>query len=373
MVASITQVAESNRLRRAYSNVSMCRLVAIQQACEQVFTIDDTVVDISPSIGIALFPDHGDTTTDLLHRADLAMYSAKRSGDGYAVFNMVQETQTADHLALLLDLRHCVARDELILHYQPKIDLATREITGVEALVRWQHPTQGLLTPASFMEEVERTHLIAPVTGWVLNEALRQQRRWRDEGLDLTMAVNVSARSLREASTLPETVAELTELWGTAPGRLTLELTESALIGDAAPAVLTRLHTMGELSIDDFGTGYSSLAYLRRLPVNEIKIDRSFVMNLTPSSDEAIIVRSTIDLAHNLGLRVVAEGVEDENVAKILLEYECDGAQGYHFGRPAAAEDLTDLLRSSVSPAPRAASNGSAMDPTLSAMPTSAR
>jgi EAL domain-containing protein (putative c-di-GMP-specific phosphodiesterase class I) len=198
------------------------------------------------------------------------------------------------------------------------------------------------------MPEVERTHLIAPVTRWVLETALRQQRLWRDQGVDLTMAVNVSARSLRAASTLPEAVAELTQLWGTARGRLTLELTESALIGDAAEAVLSRLHAMGQvLSIDDFGAGYSSLAYLHRLPVEEIKIDRSFVMNLASVSDDAIIVRSTIELAHKLGLRVIAEGVEDADAARILVEYECDEVQGYHYARPAAAEDLWELLANS--------------------------
>jgi diguanylate cyclase (GGDEF)-like protein/PAS domain S-box-containing protein len=317
----------------------------IQQACEPGFTMNEETIRVSPSIGIALFPDHGATTTNLLHRADLAMYAAKRSGDGHAVFNDDQETQTADRLALLLDLRHCVARDELVLDYQPKVDLATGTICGVEALVRWSHPKQGLLAPASFMGEVERTHLIAPVTRWVLNAALRQQRAWRDEGLDLTMAVNVSARSLRQASSLPDTVAELTELWGTAPGGLILELTEGALIEETAPAVLGRLHDMGQmLSIDDFGTGYSSLAYLQRLPVDEIKVDRSFIANLAAVSDDAIIVRSTIDLAHNLGLTVVAEGVEDESVLQMLIEYGCDAAQGYHFARPGPATALTELL-----------------------------
>jgi diguanylate cyclase (GGDEF)-like protein/PAS domain S-box-containing protein len=336
-------------------SAAVAMALKIQHVCEPVFTINDQPVHVSPSIGIALFPEHGSTTRELLHRADLAMYSAKRSGEGHAVFSVVHETHTSDHLSLLFDLRHCVTRNELVLHYQPKIDLDTREITGVEALVRWQHPTQGLLAPASFMPEVERTHLLAPVTRWVLDAALRQQRRWRDEGLDLSMAVNVSARSLLRASTLPDAVAELTQLWGIPPARLTLELTESALIPDAAAAVLGRLHTMGGLlSIDDFGTGYSSLAYLQRLPVNEIKIDRSFVMNLASAGDDAIIVRSTIDLAHNLGLRVVAEGVEDEGVAKLLVEYECDGAQGYHFGRPAPAADLSELLSGSVSPMPRA-------------------
>jgi predicted signal transduction protein with EAL and GGDEF domain len=302
-------------------------------------------VHVSPSIGIALFPEHGDTSSALLHRADLAMYTAKRSGAGHAVFNAELETQTADHLALLLDLRHCVTREQLVLHYQPKVDLATGKMSGVEALVRWRHPKRGLLAPASFMDEVERTHLIAPVTRWVLNEALRQQRTWRDAGIDLTMAVNVSSRSLRNANALPDIVGELTELWGTARGRLTLELTEGALIEEAAPAVLTRLHGMGQkLSVDDFGTGYSSLAYLQRLPVDEIKIDRSFVKNLADIDDDGIIVRSTIDLAHGLGLTVVAEGVEDEKVAKMLGDYGCDEAQGYHFGRPVAPEELSGPL-----------------------------
>ncbi|MGD0453691.1 MAG: EAL domain-containing protein [Solirubrobacteraceae bacterium] len=348
-------------LLRDASDLSAAAAVAlkIQQACERGFLVGGETVHISPSVGIALCPEHGSSTDDLLHRADLAMYAAKRSGQGYAVFNAAQETQTADRLALLLDLRHCVTREELVVHYQPKIDLATRRITGVEALVRWRHPEQGLLSPASFMPEVQRTQLIEPVTRWVLGEALRQQRRWRDEGIDLTMAVNVSARSLRTGSPLPDAVAELMEIWDTAPGRLTLELTESSLIEAAAPSVLAQLHELGAiLSIDDFGTGYSSLAYLQRLPMDEIKIDRSFVMNLAAEGDDAIIVRSTVALAHNLGLRVVAEGVEQENVAGILLGYECDDAQGYLFGRPAVAEQLTELLSDSRSRASDAAADG---------------
>jgi diguanylate cyclase (GGDEF)-like protein/PAS domain S-box-containing protein len=335
------------------SDLSAAAAVAmkIQQTCEQEFVINDETVHVSPSIGIALFPDHGTTTANLLHRADLAMYAAKRSGQGHAVFNATQETQTADRLGLLFDLRRCVTREELILEFQPKFDLASGEIYGVEALVRWLHPTQGLLPPASFMGEVERTHLIAPVTRWVLNAALRQQRMWRDEGLDLTMAVNVSPRSLRQSSSLPDTVAELTRLWDTVPGGLILELTESALIGEAAPALLTRLHGMGEmLSIDDFGTGYSSLAYLQRLPVDEIKVDESFVTNLAAVEDDAIIVRSTIELAHNLGLTVVAEGVAEQSALDLLLEYGCDGAQGFYLGRPATADKLAELLATSGLP-----------------------
>jgi diguanylate cyclase (GGDEF)-like protein/PAS domain S-box-containing protein len=323
----------------------------VQQTCAQEFVINDETVHVSPSIGIALFPEHGSTTANLLHRADLAMYAAKRSGAGHAVFNTTQETQTADRLGLLVDLRRCVTREELVLEYQPKFDLATGRVYGVEALVRWLHPTKGLLPPACFMGEVERTHLIAPVTRWVLNAALRQQRMWRDEGLDLTMAVNVSPRSLRQSSSLPDTVAELTRLWDTTPGGLILELTESALISDAAPAVLDRLHGMGEkLSIDDFGTGYSSLAYLQRLPVDEIKVDESFVVDLATVDDDAIIVRSTIELAHNLGLTVVAEGVAEQSALDLLVEYGCDAAQGSYLARPAASENLAELLMSPSAP-----------------------
>ena len=331
----------------------------IQEAFEERFEINGEAIHVPPSIGISLFPEHGTSAAELLHRADLAMYAAKRSGQGQIVFESEHETQTADHLALLLDLRHCIERDELRLHYQPKFDLATGKLYGVEALIRWQHPQKGLLTPGAFMPEVERTYLIEPVTKWVLDTALRQQKEWREEGFALTMAVNISGRSLGDVAVLPDTVAELTETWETPPGHLMLELTESALIEPTAPAVLGRLHEMGQkLSIDDFGTGYSSLAYLQRLPVDEIKIDRTFVANLTSVCDDAIIVRSTIDLAHNLGLTVVAEGVEEEEVVKALVEYGCDSAQGYHFSRPVASGDLLGILRSSAKPATVAAKVG---------------
>jgi diguanylate cyclase (GGDEF)-like protein/PAS domain S-box-containing protein len=325
----------------------------IQQTCTDGFEISNEIVHVSPSIGIALFPEHGNTTADLLRRADAAMYVAKRSGSGHVVFNAALEKQTAHQLRLLFDLRQCIERDELVLHYQPTIDLKTREISGVEALLRWRHPLEGVLPPASFMAEVERTELITPVTRWVLNEALRQQRIWSDEGIDLTMAVNISALSLRPSSNLPDTVAELTETWGTAPDRLTLELTEGALIEAAAPEILDRLHNMGErMSIDDFGTGYSSLAYLQRLSVDELKIDRSFVTSLSAGSDDAVIVRSTVDLAHNLGLTVVAEGVEDDVALDLLHEYGCDSVQGYLFSRPCPAQELTTWLTESPYGAP---------------------
>jgi len=254
----------------------------------------------------------------------------------------------APEVALLTDLRQCIARDQLVLHYQPKIDLETREITGVEALVRWQHPRRGLLMPASFMPQLERTALIEPLTRWVLNESLRQQHIWLNQGVDLTVAVNISGHSLGPGSSLPEMVAELTETWGTAPRRLTLELTEGSLAESAAPEILSRLHAMGEtMSIDDFGTGYSSLAYLQRLPVDEIKIDRSFVTELVVASNDELIVGSTVNLAHNLGLTVVAEGVESQGAMDLLVTCGCDSVQGYFFSRPCPAEELTKWLTES--------------------------
>jgi diguanylate cyclase (GGDEF)-like protein/PAS domain S-box-containing protein len=320
----------------------------IREVFDLPFLISGSSVEVRASIGIALFPEHGRSTAELLRRCGLAVSQAKASGEGLAVFVADQEDQTSRRLTLLNELRAGIPRDELVLHYQPKIDLKLGRATGVEALVRWQHPIEGLLMPAQFMPEAERSELIDPLTEWVLNEALRQQSEWRDAGLDLTMAVNVSARSLKRHSDLPDTVAKLTELWNVDPGRLILELTENAIIDAEVVEVLELLHAMGErLSIDDFGTGHSSLAYLHQLTIDEIKIDRSFVMHLPAVASDAVIVRSTIELAHNLGLTVVAEGVEDEASLAMLVEDGCDSAQGYHFSRPCPAEELSAWLTES--------------------------
>jgi diguanylate cyclase (GGDEF)-like protein/PAS domain S-box-containing protein len=320
----------------------------LQQMCASGFQLDEQVVHVAASIGIAMFPDHGQTAAELLRRADVAMYHAKRSGSGHAIADEAQEEEATRQLELLLDLRNCVPRSELMLHYQPKIELGTGMICGVEALVRWQHPARGLLLPGMFMTEVERTEVLAPLTQWVLNEALRQQQAWDDDGFDLTMAVNVSAHSLTARSTLLASLEQAQNAWNTKPDRLILELTESALIESDAPRLLARVHDMGiGLSIDDFGTGYSSLSYLQRLPVDEIKIDKSFVTSLASRAaedDDAVIVRSTIELAHNLGLTVVAEGVEDGVALDMLGKYSCDRAQGYFLGRPCPAEELTPRL-----------------------------
>jgi diguanylate cyclase (GGDEF)-like protein/PAS domain S-box-containing protein len=321
----------------------------VRDAFELPFVINGHAIDVHASIGIAFFPQHGRATADLLRRADLAMQQAKRTGSGLDVFVAEPEDRTARRLTLLSELRDCIARGELVLHYQPKVDLqGPRRTIGVEALVRWRHPTEGLLMPARFMPEAERSELIEPLTRWVLDEALQQQRAWSDAGLDLTMAVNVSARSLTRDSDLPDTVARLTGAWGIAPGRLILELTENAIIDADVPHVLDRLHAMGErLAIDDFGTGHSSLVYLQRLPIDQVKVDRSFVMNLASAPSDAVIVRSTIELAHNLGLSVVAEGVEDETALSMLLEYGCDTVQGFLFSRPRPADELTTWLSES--------------------------
>jgi EAL domain-containing protein (putative c-di-GMP-specific phosphodiesterase class I) len=282
------------------------------------------------------------------------MYDAKRTRAGYAVFAASQEESPARRLALLGDLRHCIERDELLLHYQPKIDLTTLKITGVEALIRWKHPSGRVFMPAEFMPEVEHSELMLPITEWVIDEALRTLRSWRDQGYELTMAVNLGARCLAQGSGLFQTADRLTKAWGIAPADLTFEITESALIDTAVPGLLERLQGMDErLAIDDFGTGYSSLVYLQRLPVTEVKADRSFVLTMASVEEDAVIVRSIIDLAHNLSLQVVAEGVEDETTMNMLVECGCDLAQGFHFGRPVADKDLVKWLESSRYGMPR--------------------
>ncbi len=320
----------------------------IQQAFSEPFRIEGHDLEIQASIGVVLAPDHGDNIDDLLRRADLAMYAAKRNGTGYAMFATEQEAEPARRLALLADLRNCVRRDELVLHYQPKVDLVTHQTVGVEALVRWNHPSGRLVMPDEFMPEVERNELIVPLTAWVIDSALRQLAIWREQGYDLAMAVNLGSRCLADGTGLFETADDLTRKWDIPPEKLTFELTEHALIDTAVPGLLGRLATMDErLSIDDFGTGYSSLVYLQRLPVVEIKIDRSFVSTMALVEGDAVIVHSIIDLAHNLSLKVVAEGVEDEMTMRMLIEGGCDEAQGYHFSRPLPADAVCEWLEAS--------------------------
>jgi diguanylate cyclase (GGDEF)-like protein len=323
-------------------------------ALEEPFLVGGATVDLRASIGIAVVPEHGNNIDDLMRRADLAMYDAKRHRSGCAIFADAQEEEPARRLKLLGELRHCVERDELVLHYQPKVDLKTGEATGLEALVRWNHPSGRLFRPDEFMPEVEGSELMVPLTAWVIDEALSELRRLRDRGYDLGMAVNLGARCLAPDAGTLESVERMTESWGIPAEKLTLELTESAFIDTELPELLTRLRGMAQhISIDDFGTGYSSLVYLSRLPVVEIKADRSFVMTMATVKSDAVIVRSTVDLAHNLSVKVVAEGVEDAETMRMLIDYGCDEAQGYHFARPMPADELLGWLETSPFGLPR--------------------
>ena len=318
----------------------------IRHALEERFSVSGAIVDIDASIGIALFPDHGTDIATLLQRADIAMYKAKETHSGYVFYSEELDHGHPSQLSVLGELRRAIEREELVLHYQPKAALGSGAVSHVEALVRWQRPEHGLVPPNDFIPLAEHTGLIKQISAYVLDMALRQLRGWLDVGLDLGVAVNLSARNLLEAD-LPEQIASLLIARRVPAERLVLEITESTIMADPARAldVLTRLSEMGvRLSIDDFGVGYSSLSYLKRLPVDEIKIDRSFVAQMDADDDDAFIVRSTIDLGRNLGLNVVAEGVETEAVWDELNELGCHYAQGWFLGRPMPANELAAWL-----------------------------
>jgi diguanylate cyclase (GGDEF)-like protein len=319
----------------------------LRKALEEPFTIHGLALQIEASVGIALYPEHGDDVHSLLQRADVAMYVAKEHPAGCEVYARERDEYSPDRLTLLTDLRRAIDTGELVLHYQPKADLRTGDVNGVEALVRWSHPERGLVRPDEFIPFAQKTGVIVPLTFFVLNEALRQCRTWQLEGVDLCVGVNLSARNLLDVN-LPDTVGELLGRWEVPPSLLELEITESTILADPIRAmhVLSRLSGMGvRLAIDDFGTGYSSLAYLKRLPVDELKIDKSFVQGMDDDENDAVIVRSTIDLGRNLGLRVVAEGVETAEAWAQLVALGCDVAQGYYLSRPVPAAELASWLR----------------------------
>jgi EAL domain-containing protein (putative c-di-GMP-specific phosphodiesterase class I) len=276
------------------------------------------------------------------------MYVAKREDGGFRLYSSADDHYSPDRLALVGELRWAIEQGQLLLHYQPKVNLKTGQVEGVEALVRWQHPQRGFVPPDQFIPLAEHTGAIKPLTSWVIKEALQQCRLWEEAGLDVTVAVNLSARTLHDPQ-LVTTIAALLEASGVEPCMLEVELTESAVMADASRAqeMLTRLHEMGvRISVDDFGTGHSSLAYLKRLPVDHVKIDRSFVMDMTSSENDYRIVRATINLGHAIGLKVVAEGVEDSRMLEILTGLGCDQAQGYYLSRPLPAPACTDWLNS---------------------------
>jgi diguanylate cyclase (GGDEF)-like protein len=318
----------------------------VHAALQSSFALRGLPLEIAASIGIAAYPLHGEDDDTLLKHADVAMYMAKEAQDETAVYDAGQDTNDAARLALAGELRRGIEGGELVVHYQPKANLESGDIVGVEALVRWQHPERGFVPPNDFISVAERTGLIKPLSRYVLAESIRQCRAWSDSGLDLHVAVNLTIPDLLDLE-LPDRIAALLEEHAVRAEQLELEITESTILADPfrVRSVLTRLNEMGlRLAIDDFGTGYSSLAYLKRLPVQTIKIDRSFVMDMCEDASDATIVRSTIDLGRNLGLAIVAEGVESQEVWDALREQGCSLAQGYFIGRPTAPDELVALL-----------------------------
>jgi len=314
----------------------------LTKAMEAPFVIKGHSLLMRMSLGIALYPEHGSDPMMMLQQADMAMYHAKQQQCGYALADNTRYGESLARATLERDLRDAIFNDGLELHFQPKINVRAASVCGVEALLRWRHPQQGNIPPDRFIPIAEQAGLMSELTRWVLNRGLEQCARWNKAGHAIGISINISATNLRDPQLVTYVMASL-QKWNVPATALTLELTESAVMGDADHAleVLTRLDAMGvRLSIDDFGTGYSSLSYLKRLPVDEIKIDRSFVMDMKADSNDAIIVRSTVDLAHNMGLRVVAEGVENTEALEYLRILGCDMAQGYFISRPVPYEDF---------------------------------
>jgi diguanylate cyclase (GGDEF)-like protein/PAS domain S-box-containing protein len=331
-------------------------LERIRRALEQAVQVQDLALSVEGSIGVALCPEDGGDVETLLRRADIAMYAAKERNLPYAFYDEASDARDPSRLTIVGELRRALDRKELVLHYQPKARLESPRVSSVEALVRWNHPTRGLVLPDEFIPFARHTGLIKPLTLYVLEEALGQCAAWRRERLTLAVAVNLPMQSLLDLE-FPAQVEALLRRFELDGSALEFEITESTVLSDPirTRGILDRLSAMGiRLSIDDFGTGYSSLAYLKQLPIDEIKIDRSFVMQMTTDDDQATIVRVTVDLGRSLGLDVVAEGVETEEVWQMLTSLGCTFGQGYHLSRPIPADELAAWLRTQASEAPGA-------------------
>jgi diguanylate cyclase (GGDEF)-like protein len=314
----------------------------ILQALEAPIQLGEQWLDVGGSAGIASYPQHSDDPGTLMRYADMAMYVAKRNNSGSAFYDPNLDDTRRDHLSLLGELRRAVEKNELLLYYQPKIELLTNRVVGLEALVRWQHPDRGFVPPSEFIPFAERTGYIKVLTQWIIEGAMRQCGRWVEQGIWLETSLNISARDLVNAE-LPNRIHDAMQTYRVPPELVCLEITESGFMDDPMRALqtLTRLNALGtKLSVDDYGTGYSSLAYLKKLPVGEMKIDQTFVRNMILDSDDLVIVRSTIELGHNLGLKVVAEGVEDKATLDKLNQFGCDLAQGYYISRPLPPEQV---------------------------------
>jgi diguanylate cyclase (GGDEF)-like protein len=317
----------------------------VADALADPVTMDGLQLDVAAAIGVAIHPDHGTDHTTLLRRAEVAMYDAKHRAATFAIYSPESDQSSPERLELLAELRRALdlgRPDEIQLYYQPQVDMSSGAVVGLEALLRWHHPQRGLISPQHLITVAEHTTVMRRLTSRVLEDAIGQLAKWKAQGLVLRASVNVSVRDLHR----PELVDQLATLLadrGVSPNQLQLEITEGALMADPRRVLVTlhRLDTLGvALSLDDFGTGYSSLQHLRRLPLAEVKIDRSFVLGMTTDPDDAAVVGSIIDLARALGLRVVAEGVEDDKTRRMLLEEGCEVAQGWFYARPMPADDL---------------------------------
>ncbi len=320
------------------------------RAMQQPFIIGMHRFNVGVSVGIALYPLHGADPLTLLREADVAMYQAKQGKSGYAFFDSVRDHHKMQLLTMERDLRQAIESDSLEMHFQPMVDIRSTNVSGMEALVRWRYPDIDHTSPDQFIHVAEQCGLIQPLTRWVVNHAVEHCARWRHAGYQFDVSVNLSVMNLHEPDFV-DYVMQTLQRWQAEPSWLALELTESAVMSDPNHAleVLSRLDAMGvRICIDDFGTGYSSLAYLKRLPVDELKIDRSFVMDMKLDNNDAVIVRSTIDLAHNMGLRVVAEGVENPETLRLLTSLGCDVVQGYFVSRPLPYDELIRWLGSSA-------------------------
>jgi diguanylate cyclase (GGDEF)-like protein/PAS domain S-box-containing protein len=318
----------------------------LREALAESIAVAGLALEVESSIGIALAPDHGLDVETLIRHADVAMYVSKVTHNP-ALYSPETDHHSRVRLTLVADLRRALEREELVVYYQPQACATTGAVRTMEALVRWEHPVHGLLTPDQFVPVAEQTGLIRPLTLYMLDAALRQCAEWRRSGYDVAVAVNITGRDLLDLR-FPEQVAAAIAHAGVEAEALELEITESTIMADAARArsVLVQLSELGvRLAIDDFGSGHSSLGYLKRLPIDVLKIDRSFVMNMADGSDDAVIVRSTIDLGHNLGLQVVAEGVETQEALAQLMELGCDSVQGYFLGRPQPTDAVEWMVR----------------------------
>lgn len=344
----LPRLAVANDVRQVIRNLHAC--------LEIPFMIVGIPIVVEASIGVAIAPDHANDADTLLQRADIAMYRAKQMASDYAIYEPDFNPHSPERLGLMAELRDAIEHNQLLLHFQPKIDLKTGFIIGTEALVRWQHPRLGLLPPDRFILPAEQTGLIDPLTRWVLTDAMSHCQGARREGMKMKVSVNLSARSLHDPQ-LPHMITEVLNKIGAEAENLILEVTESAIVLEPKRALenLVTLSRMGiSLSIDDFGTGYTSLSSIKRLPVNEIKIDKSFITNMLTDKQDAKIVRTIIEFGHNFDLTVVAEGVETKDVYLALADLGCDVVQGYYVSKPLSCEDLKAWFSSApykISPA----------------------